>query len=149
MAFYPRDCFVCDHCNKALSDSNFVATEDCLILGQPACLSECKDYVDFFLTGESNQMKCKHILEAERTGYSKDCGVVGEQTYCQDCQKRDYDIISYYHMVVTMRIKKGQDCSNTILAAPNGIFSLDDPEQLKEMENFRQTLNEIWKNKPQ
>ena len=148
MSFFPRDCFVCDHCNKPLSDSKFVATEDCLILGQPACKLECKDYVDFFLTGDSNQMKCKHILEAERTGYSKDLGVVGEETYCKDCQNRYYDNITYYHMVVTMRIKKGMDCSNTILAAPNAFFSLDDPDHKEKMDEWSQTLNEIWKNKP-
>tara|TARA_R100000963_G_C4640737_1_gene104383 strand:+ start:842 stop:1291 length:450 start_codon:yes stop_codon:yes gene_type:complete len=149
MAFFPKDCFVCDHCNKALSDSNFIATEDSLILGQPACVIQCKDYVDFYISGESNKMNCKHILEAERTKIPNGVGVISEQTYCQDCQKRDLDIIIHYRMVVTMEIKKGMDCSKTILAEPNAVFNLDDLEQLHDMEKFRKVLNEKWNNKPE
>ena len=63
MSEIQKDCFVCDHCNKALSDSKFVAIHDAAVFGQPECKEGCKEYVAFFESGEPEEL-AKAAVEA-------------------------------------------------------------------------------------
>lgn len=126
----PKDCFVCDHCNKALSDSKFIATENAVVIGQLECKERCKEYVAFFESGEpeelAKEMLCKHILQirkrgttqVERADIASIVDVVREETYCLDCLSKWESHIKEYHLIRTMVIQKGEDYSNTILASP-------------------------------
>ena len=130
MSEIQKDCFVCDHCNKALSDSKFVAIHDAAVFGQPECKEGCKEYVAFFESGEpeelAKEMLCQHILRFEKFGENSPIDIVREETYCEDCQtnpdKPWKDHIQKYHLVKTMDIKKGEDYSNTILASSIYVF---------------------------
>ena len=102
----PKDCFVCDHCNKALSDENFIATENSSVIGESICVKRCKIY-QAFQNGESNQTDCEHPKE-----------IVGEETYCEDCEAHYKDHIAEFSLVKTMIITKGNDYSKTVLAQP-------------------------------
>ena len=102
----PKDCFVCDHCNKALSDDKFIASENLSVIGEPICVKRCKIY-QAFQAGESNQSICEHDKE-----------IVGEETYCEDCEAQYKDHIAKYNLKTTAKITKGDDCSKTVLAQP-------------------------------
>ena len=102
----PKDCFVCDHCNKALSDEKFIATEDSSVIGEPICVERCEVY-QAFQRGDSKENVCFHEKE-----------IVSEETYCKDCEARYKDHIAEFNLVKTMVITKGKDCSKTVLAQP-------------------------------
>jgi hypothetical protein len=110
---FPKDCFVCDHCNIAMSDSKFVATEDGVIIGIPMCQQRCKGYINYYENDEKSfKLKCEHVLN--KTGID----VYHEETYCTSCLEHWKDHIAQWHMQTTMVIRKGQDYSGTVLATP-------------------------------
>ena len=106
----PKDCFVCDHCNKALSDDKFIALEDCVILGEEICAKRCEIYEKYQAEeiDEQGLQECRDTHEQE---------IVCEETYCNKCQVKWKDHIEKYNLVTTMEITKGQDCK-TVLGYP-------------------------------
>lgn len=111
---FPKDCFVCDHCNIAMSDSKFVAIENGAVVGIPMCQQRCKGYIDYYENDEEpdSELKCEHILNR------KEIDVYREETYCTSCLEHWKDHITQWHMQTTMIITKGQSYSDTILATP-------------------------------
>ena len=111
----PKDCFLCDHCNNALSDDKFIALEDCVILGEEICAKRCEIYEKYQAEeiDEQGLQECRDTHEQE---------IVCEETYCNKCQVKWKAHIEKYNLVTTMEITKGQDCSKTVLANPIVIF---------------------------
>ena len=50
----PKDCFVCDSCNKGCSDSGFIATENCFWWEGWLYCDECNEKYD---PGQYNESK--------------------------------------------------------------------------------------------
>ena len=63
----PKDCFLCDHCNNALSDDKFIALEDCVILGEEICAKRCEIYEKYQAEeiDEQGLQECRDTHEQE------------------------------------------------------------------------------------
>ena len=92
MEIIPKDCFVCDHCNKALSDDKFIATENSCVIGEQICVKRCEVY-QAFERGDSKLRYCDHEKE-----------IVSEETYCEDCEIRYKKHIAEFNLIKTMVI---------------------------------------------